>query len=209
VGLLGDVTAVSAQTGRKVNNALTVTFKTSPEDTLATAVQAGSIGVLLGFRNGGSGRYKLSVSGGAELTVDCANPRTKLTDGAGQVLGTLEKDATGDGVLLAGDGTVLARAAAQPKDKNSDFEWQHPLTGPDGQVLGQLTWVRARPVTGWDVVNGINDMYVWWDKAGESLKVPSLGAHLTLDHPVPPALGDLLLATCVDITVGSKSFVQP
>ena len=210
MGLLGGVTAVSAQTGRKVNNALTVTFKTSPQDTMATAVQAGSIGVLFGFRNGGSAHYKLSASGGgAELTVDCANPRTKVTDGAGQVVGSLEKDATGNGVLLAGDGSLLARAAAQPMDKKSDFEWQHPLTGPDGQVLGQLTWVRARPLTGWDVASGLYDMYIWWDRAGESLKVPSLGAHLTLDQPVPPALGDLLLATCVDITVGTKSFIQP
>jgi hypothetical protein len=99
------------------------------------------------------------------------------------------------------------RAAAQPKDKKADFVWEHPLTDADGASLGQLSWIRSRPMTGWDVLDGIEDMYIWWDQAGQSLKVPSLGAHLSLTHPVSAVLGDLLLATCVDITVGTHSFI--
>jgi hypothetical protein len=98
MGILGDATVVSAQTGRKLNNALTVTFKTSPDRRLATAVQAGSIGVLLGFRNGGGGHYKFS-GGGRELTVECASPRSQLTSGDGQVVGTIEKDESAAGVV--------------------------------------------------------------------------------------------------------------
>jgi hypothetical protein len=208
MSLLGEATVVSAQTGRKVSNALTLTFKTAAEETLATAVQAGSMGVLLGFRNGGAGHYKITGAR-AHLTVECANARSMLSDAGGQVIGTVEKDEGGNGVLRSGDGAqVLARAAAQRKDRSSDFVWQHALTDGDGASLGALTWIRSRPPTGWDVVNGIEDMYIWWDRAGQSLKVPSLGAHLALDHPVPAALGDLLLATCVDITVGSHSFLE-
>ena len=57
MGLLGSTTTVAAQAGRKLNNSLTLEFKTSATDTLATAVQKGSAGVLLGFKNGGAGKY--------------------------------------------------------------------------------------------------------------------------------------------------------
>jgi hypothetical protein len=52
------------------------------------------------------------------------------------------------------------------------------------------------------------DMSIWWDRAGAPLKVPSLGAHLSLEHSVADDVGDLLLATCVDLSLGSHSFVR-
>ncbi len=60
MSILGDVTLVESRTGRKANNALTQTFKATKDQVLAEAVQAGGIGVLLGFRNGGSGRFTVT-----------------------------------------------------------------------------------------------------------------------------------------------------
>ena len=89
------------------------------------------------------------------------------------------------------------------------------MRGRGGTSGHHLNWrrgppwprIRSRPLTGWDVLDGTQDMYIWWDQAGQSLKVPSLGAHLSLTHPVPEVLCDLLLATCVNITVGTHSFL--
>lgn len=201
MGLLGGVTVVSAQVGRKVNNALTVTFKTSETQTLATAVQAKSLGVLFGFKNGGAGRYTISGGDGAELSVTCDIPRSQVSTDKGSVIGTIEKDEYGDGILKAADGTTLARIARQPKDKKSDFAWQHPLADAAGGELGKLTWVRTG---GFDLLNEI----ITLEMVGGSLKTPSVGAHLVLNQPVPEPLGDLLLATCVDMTVGTHSFVE-
>lgn len=207
--MLGDVTELSAQVGRKVNNALTLTFKTSPDTTFATAVQAKSVGVLFGFRNGGPGRYTVTRDdGGGDLHVDCALPTTTVTAEGGATVGTIAKDDAGNGVFRSGDGSLLAIATAQPEDRHADFAWRHRLSGPEGRTLGQLTWIRSRPLTGWDVVNGLENLYVWWDHAGAPLKVPSLGAHLTLEAPVAAALGELLLAACVDVTVGCHSFTH-
>ena len=206
MGILGDATELSAQTGRKLNNALTVTFKTAPDVTLVTAVQASSIGVLFGFRNGGHGRYTIPSDAG-DVHVDCAVTATTVTRGDGEVIGSIAKDTGGSGLLRAAEGSILARAAPQSKDKHADFAWQHPLTGPGGDPLGQLTWIRSRPTSGWDLLDDLTDMAVWWDRAGEPLKVPSLGAHLTLARPVPADLGDLLVAACIDISIGSHSFV--
>src|SRR5436309_7108018 len=57
-GLLGSATVVDARTGRKLNNALTLTFRTSPDVTIAVGAQVGSAWVLLGFKNtGDAGRF--------------------------------------------------------------------------------------------------------------------------------------------------------
>ncbi len=54
---------VRGDMGRKLNNALTLTFRTGPEAELGTAVQASGdgagkkLGVLFGFKNGGPGTH--------------------------------------------------------------------------------------------------------------------------------------------------------
>ncbi|MEA2843683.1 MAG: hypothetical protein QOJ69_1354 [Actinomycetota bacterium] len=51
---------MDARTGRKLNNAVTLTFRTSPEETIAVGAQVGSAAVLLGFKNtGDAGRFTL------------------------------------------------------------------------------------------------------------------------------------------------------
>ncbi len=141
MAMLGNATVVSARTGRKLNNALTLTFKTSAD------------------------RH---------------------------------------GVLRSGDGAEVGRVVAYPKESRADSAWPHQLTDAAGQALGVLTWVRTTGKI--DVIGELTDLYIWWDRAGQALKVPSLGAHLALNHAVADVLGDLV-AACVDMTVGSHSFI--
>jgi hypothetical protein len=86
MGLLGSTMTVAAQAGRKLNNSLNLEFKTSATDTLATAVQKSSAGVLLGFKNGGAGRYVIGGDSG-EVAVTCATTRTMVANGSGQAIG--------------------------------------------------------------------------------------------------------------------------
>lgn len=197
---------VAARTGRKLNNSLTLTFKTSPTDTLATAVQKGSAGVLLGFKNGGAGKYVIS-GGNGEITVNCAAKRTSVSSGSGQTIGWIEKEETGDGAISRADGTVAARVVGHPEGQRKDSTWPYQLTDHQGQPLGTLTWMRTGAT--FDLVGELTDMSIWWDRAGAPLKVPSLGVHLALDHPVDATTGDLLLGACVDLSLGSHSFIRP
>jgi hypothetical protein len=193
-----------ASTSRELNNSLTLTFKTSAQDTLATAVQKGSAGVLFGFKNGGSGRYVISGDGG-EVIVDCSPKRTTAARG-GEALGWIEPSDGGDGAIRRADGTIVANVAGQPAERRREPAWTHGLTDGKGAALGTLTWFRTGAT--FDAIGELMDMSIWWDRAGAPLKVPSLGAHLSLEHSVADDVGDLLLATCVDLSLGSHSFVR-
>ena len=205
MALLGSTTTVAAQAGRKLNNSLTLEFKTSPTDTLATAVQKGTVGTLLGFRNGGAATYAVTGTGG-ELAVRCATERTTVADGSGASLGWIEKDHVGDGVVSRADGTALARVVGHPAGDRKDATWPYGLLDGSGAPLGTLTWMRTAAT--FDLAGEVFDAAIWWDRAGAPLKVPSLGAHLALDHPVDAVTGDLLLALCVDVSLGSHSFLR-
>ena len=56
--------------GRKVTDDLTLEFRTSATDTLATAAQKGSVDTLLGFRNGGAATYGVTGDLLLALCVD-------------------------------------------------------------------------------------------------------------------------------------------
>jgi hypothetical protein len=146
MALLGSTATVAARAGRKLNNGLTLEFKTSATDTLATAVQKGSVG------------------------------------------------------------TVVVRSVGHPGDRRKDATWPYALVDPSGAPLGTLTWIRS--VASFDLVGELVDGTIWWDRAGAPLKSPSLGTHLVLDHPVDTVTGDLRLALCVDVSLGSHGFLR-
>jgi hypothetical protein len=203
MALLGSTTVVDSRTGRKLNNANTLEFKTAENQTLALAVQRGSIGVLFGFRNGGSGAFTITGSGG-ELHVDCRAARTTVTDAAGAAIGTIEPQ-PGGAAFKGADGTTLARLAGQPSDQRLAPSYSYGLTDASGGDLGTITLLRSPDSV--SLLNEIDEQYLWRDRAGQPLKAPTFGTQLALRHPVDGPLGDLLLATCVDVALGAHGYV--
>jgi hypothetical protein len=183
-GLLGAATVVDARTGRKLNNALTLTFRTSPEDTVAVGAQVGSAWVLLGFKNtGDAGPFTLKGPAG-ELAVDCRAERTTVTTASGDPVGTVER-VDDDGELRDAGGSVLARLTGLPKEHSRDPACRYPLTDEAGADLGTLTLLTT--AARFDLVDELVEATVFWDKAAP-LKVPTLGARLDLHRPVGATL---------------------
>jgi len=197
------VTTVEARTGRKLNNALTLTFKT-PEQTVALGTQVGSAWVLLGFKNGAaSGRFTLKGNGG--LALDCRARRTTVTTDAGEPVGTITRE-NDDGIVRDGTGSITARIEGLPQEKARDPTCPYPLFDEAGAPFGTLTLITtaAQPT---DLLHDLTEMAILWDKPA-SLKVPTLGTRLQLAHPVDGALGDLLLSTCITIALGPQAFIR-
>lgn len=205
VGLLGPATVVDARTGRKLSNALTLTFKTSREETIAVGAQVGSAAVLLGFKNTGTaGRFRIEGPAGA-LALDCRQERTTVTTGAGEPVGTVERVAD-EGVLRDPAGAVLARLTGVPKERSRDPACRYPLSADTGAALGTLTLLTTAAVP-LDLADELVQATVFWDKSAP-LKVPTLGARLDLERPVGNTLGDLLLSACVTIALGPQAFIR-
>lgn len=205
VGLLGSATVVDARTGRKLNNALTLTFKTSPHETIAVGAQVGSAWVLLGFKNtGDAGRFTLEGPAGA-LALDCKEQRTTVSTDAGAPVGTVERVGD-DGVLLDPAGTVLGRLTGLPDERGRDPACRYPLADDAGTPVGTLTLLTTAAVPQ-DLTEEILQTAVFWDKPA-ALKVPTLGARLDLDHAVGITLGDLLLSTCITMALGPQAFLH-
>jgi hypothetical protein len=82
------------------------------------------------------------------------------------------------------------------------------VTAPDGTLVAHLDVIRK--VAGWSLMRALNDlddMYIWWDRAGAALKTPLLGTRLALVRPVSDVERDVLLGACVDITLGLRPYM--
>jgi hypothetical protein len=205
MGLLSTATTVDARTGRKTSNALTLTFRVGEGDPIAVASQAGGIGVLLGFKNGGKGSFAIKGPGG-EATADCQQDRTTMTAADGRPVGTIDEEGNGSAAFRDADGKHLATWQGYPYEDHRDATWPYALLEPDGTVLGTLRLLRTSLT--FDLVGELIDTAIWWDRAGQGMKVPTLGARLDLAHPVADDLGDLLLAACVDATIGPHDHLR-
>jgi hypothetical protein len=198
MSILGGRLEVAARVGRTLSNALLLAYDDRSGTEFATARQKGGVGVLLGFKNGGT-RTRFAITG-AESALDVTVGDTTTVERDGAPLGCIVGEKLSARVESAG-GTMLAQM--NPCETPTDGIWPHPLTAPDGRSLGTLTLMRT--VESWGLVEFLN----WtenWNRTGQSLKPPSAGAVLQLAAPVNDVLGDLLIAALLDISTLPRGY---
>lgn len=201
MGILGGHTAVTGRIGRAKSNALTVALQADDGGDIAAARQKGTPGVLFGFKNGGSGSYRLAssldeidISVGATTTVS----RDQVT--VGRIV-----PADGGARFENAGGELLAMWNPY-QGAQADDAWRHPLTDSAGADLGAIALIRTSD--GWNTFDDLLAWTVTWDVAGVGAKLPSAGSLLSLYAPVSPVLGDLLAAACVDVAVYPKGYLK-
>jgi hypothetical protein len=101
-------------------------------------------------------------------------------------------------------GTTLATLTPHVGVK-SDEPWVHPIAAPDGSALGTLSLARSH-TTLLEMVDELSDQILFGTNL-TSLKFPTVGSVLQLAAPVPDALGDILVAACVDICVLPRGYI--
>ena len=198
--ILGDATVVVARLTRSTSNALRVQLNTPDGAELARAQQKGGAAVLLGFKNGGNGDYKLSNAAGDELRIAVAGTTTitRQNTPVGKVV-----PADGAAPFEDGDGNMLAVVLPHAGSK-ADSAWHHRILSPTGHDLGVLSLMTVH--TGWNGIEAETTQWLLNENVG-SLKAPSAGARLKLGAPVTPALGDVLAAACVDFSVLPRGYL--
>ena len=205
---------IEARVVHKVSNALKMTFTDGPGDPFAVGVQGAGdgrgkkLGVLFGFKNGGTGNHRVTYSDGAVLNVASKDGApTVLTDGAGVEVATVHRGDTSRAVS-AGGGELL-QFSADPDEAKSPELFRMVVTGAGGDRLGSVHIVRR--AGGWTLGRLANDLYdesFWWDRAGEPLPVPILGARVYLDREPSPVERTVLVGACVDVAIGLRPYIK-
>ena len=197
----------------KKSNALRISFQDGPGDPFAVGVQGAGdgtgskLGVLFGFKNGGTGNHLLTFTDGRALRVASKSGAPSVfSRGDGIEIATVTRGATSMAVA-SGGGEILsfmpARAEAMTLETFGIL-----VTAPGGAELGRLDVIRT--VGGWSVMRALDaaeDLYIWWDRAGQPMKVPILGVRLTLSRPPTELERDVLLCVCVDIAIGLRPYI--
>jgi hypothetical protein len=205
---------IEGRIARKTSNALKLTFQDGAGESVGEAIQGGADGkgakfaTLLGFKNGGPGRHRLTYPDGSTLLVTSRERQpTLIARGDGVELATINRGPTSTAVL-AGGGELLGFVADPGGAVTGDL-FRLLVTAPGGSPFGRLDVIRSD--AGWktlrDVFDSAWEQYVFWDRAHLNLPIPILGTSLLLDRPVSDIERDVLLAACVDIAVGMRPYI--
>jgi hypothetical protein len=201
--ILGGNTRLAARVGRAKSNALTVEIKDGSGAVVASARQKGSAAVLFGFKNGGKSSYTLNA-GGIDYSLDVAGTSTFGTE-AGP-LGRIVALGGNTGCRFEDAGGTMLATMTPYVGAKSDDPWRHPIVAADGSSLGTLSLARSHMSMS-EIVDEVFDEIVFGVDV-TTLKLPTVGAVLELARPVPEALGDLLVAACVDTCVLPRGYVS-
>jgi hypothetical protein len=208
-----NLTVIAGPVSRKTSNRLRMTFNDGPGDPIAEAVQSGGdgrgagVGILFGFKNGGSGNHLLDFTDGHQLVVGSRDSKPTEITRDGQPFATVRRGAPS--VALDPSGREIVRFTSDPEDAKTPDLFRINLALPDGTPLGDLDVIRRGP--GWTAMRAIDYAtsvgFYWWDHAGQALKIPILGTRLALTQRVEPIVRDVLLAACVDIAIGLRPYI--
>lgn len=198
----------------KTSNALKITFSDGPGEPLAVGVQGagdgagGKLAMLFGFKNGGTGKHRITYSDGAIVWVESkAKEPTVITHGDGTPLATVERGDASSAVSSTGG--TLFRFVPDPDEARTPEVFRILVQDAQGEDVGRLDVIRS--AGGWTLKSIADDLYntyIWWDHAGGPLPVPLLGTRLMLRTPVEGAARDVLLGACVDIALGLRPYTE-
>ena len=207
------VALIEGRVVHKTNNALKITFTDGPDsEPLAVGIQGAGDGrgaktaILFGFKNGGPGRHVLTYADGATLGVHSRERQpTILTRGPAE-LATIERGATS--TARAVGGTPIVTFAGLPGEARTPDVFRLVATDRRGALVAYLDVIRRVP--GWSLMkalDGLDDAFIWMNRAGAPLKTPLLGTRLAMVRETDDVERDVLLGACVDITLGLRPYI--
>jgi hypothetical protein len=205
-------TFIEGRVVHQKSNALQITFHDSEGEPFAVGVQGAGdgkgkkLGMLFGFKNGGTGNHRLTYHDGAVLGVQSREGAPSIFSREdGQLVATVARGASS--VATLPDHTALVTFAGEQTEAMTVELFRLTLATASGEDLGRLDVIRR--AEGWDLSRAVDaawQEYFWWDRAGRALPVPVLGTRLTLTRPVDGVLRDVLLCACVDLAIGLRPY---
>lgn len=198
----------------KTSNALKITFADGPGDTpLAVGEQGVNDGkgkkfaTLLGFKNGGVGNHRLTLRDGSVLNVASLEGKpSEFTRADGTAVATAVRG--GSSQIVAPEGAVLLTVSSDPVEAKTPDLFRMQVADGAGAPVAEIDVIRK--AAGWSLAKTLINLSMtlyWWDHAGQALPIPILGARIAGYRAVSDLERDLLMAICVDITIGLRPYI--
>ncbi|MEP6477925.1 MAG: hypothetical protein ABJB03_00925 [Rhodoglobus sp.] len=206
------VAVIDGRVGRKLGNALTMTFSSGAANPVATALQGGAAGfggklaILLGFRNGGQGRHTLTYPDGSKLIIPVRDwDPTPITRGDGSPVATITRAETS--VATLPDGTELFHFGPAPVDAKTSDKYSILVTTPAGEPVAMLEMMRSAAgwISGEDILEFVMEGPIN-TQTGGALAIPIPGTRMVLYREVEGVERDVLLAACVELGIGIRAY---
>jgi len=201
--------AIEGRLARKLNNALTMTFRNGPDEPIGQAVQSGAdgagrkLGVLFGFKNGGTGVHVYTPTVGLPLHVETRDVEPALlTRADGSAVGSIERGPTCVG--RDASGRDVLRWVDHPDGADTFEAFRLAVTDPGGELLAHMNVIRT--LAGWSLGRELLEDAIWFGHAGQSLKLPFLGTSVQLFRDLTPIQLDLVLGSCIDTAIGLRPY---
>ena len=203
------VAVLEGRLSRKLNNALTMTFRVGPGDPIGHAVQGGAdgvgskLGILFGFKNGGPGVHVYAPMQGAPIRgASREKEPTVLSRDDGTVVATVER---GDvSVARTPSGAEVLRWMDDPAGGTTADAFRLLVTTPTGEPAARLNVIRTG--AGWSLGRDLMDTAIWWGHAGQPMKLPLLGTSAQLLRALAPLEHEVLVASCVNLAIGMRPY---
>lgn len=205
------VAVIDGRSGRKIWNALTLTFLEG-DTPFATAVQGAGdsfgmkAGILFGLRNGRVGNNELTYTDGTKLYLPTRDEGPTPLTLDGTVIATITRAATSAAALP--DGTPLLSFVPHPEGGKTDDRYRMLVLAPAGDTVATLDVMRSPAGWGFDT-DDLLDL-VSGDFGGNnasSLPIPFGGTRLVLFRDVSPVERHVLLAACAEICLSARPYV--
>jgi hypothetical protein len=208
-GPLQPAAVIEGRCVHKASNALKIEFRDGPGDAIATGIQgagdgkAKKLGVLFGFKNGGTGNHRLTLEGGRVLNVASGEGKPSLfTDEKGDLFATAVRGATS--TVTLSDHTDVFTLADDPEDARTPERFRLLLNDQSSTSVGRLEVIRR--AEGWSLLSDVYQETIWFGHAGQPLPVPILGTRVTLWRQPTDVEREALLCMCVDIAIGLRPY---
>lgn len=214
---LTPVAVIDGRSGRKLNNALTITFSEGSEPPFGKAQQGagdgfgGKLGILFGFRNGSVGNHQLTFTDGSKLhipTRDLKPTTIRRTASAGSATDVAIITRGPETVATLPDGTELLRFVPHPTEAETTPKYRMHVLDPSGARVADLDVMRTN--AGWtidaeDIIDVLSGDF--GGSPGGSLPIPFLGTRLVIYRDVTQAERDVLLAACCEIALAVRPYM--
>lgn len=209
---LTPIAVIDGRSGRKLNNALTITFTEGTAPPFARGLQGagdsvgGKAGILFGFRNGSVGNNELIYSNGSKLFIPTRDSQpTVLTRSGGMAVATITRGVTS--TATNPDGSELLSFVPHPTEAELDSMFRMLVLDAAGAQVASLDVMRTDE--GWGIsAQDVLDLVLgdFGGSANSSLPIPFRGTRVVIYRPLTPTEKEVVLAACCEIALSTRPY---